>query len=157
MPLEVIILAVRVAIALSLYAFLGALFLLIWRDVRAVSERSPEGQRSFGRLIVAACGDVPLEVGHVFPLKPVTTLGRGPTNTIVLPDEFASTEHAQIVLRKGQWWLMDQHSRNGTTVNEIPVTGAVVLSSGDVIGIGRIKLRVEVGNHPAKHTKELRQ
>jgi hypothetical protein len=157
MPLEIIILAVRVAIALSLYAFLGALFILIWQDVRTASERSPESRRSSGRLIVVACEDVPLEVGHVFPLRPVTTLGRGPTNTIVLPDEFASAEHAQIILRKGQWWLMDQQSRNGTTVNEVPVTGAVVLSSGDVIGIGRIKLRLEIGNYPAKHTKELRQ
>ena len=83
-------------------------------------------------------------VGASFPLLPLTTLGRGPTNTVVLNDSFCSQEHALVAQRAGQWWLEDRNSSNGTRLNGEPVSEPVVVSSGDVIGIGRIDLKVEL-------------
>jgi hypothetical protein len=34
---------------------------------------------------------------------PLTRLGRAPTNTVHLPDSFASNEHAIIAYRSGNW------------------------------------------------------
>ena len=144
MSLDIVLLALRILIAVVLYAFLGTLFVYIWRDMRAISRQIDVSQRATGRLVVVDCGaDVPLENGISFPLRPVTTIGRSPTNTIVLPDTFASTEHARIEAVRGQWWLEDRQSRNGTRLNNVPISGRVVLSSGDVISIGRIGLRFE--------------
>lgn len=145
MSLDILLLILRAAIAISLYLFLGALFWMLWRDVRQMSEQMAAAQRSLGRLVVMTCDEeVPLEVGRTFPLRPRTQIGRGPTNTVILPDSFASTEHAFIELRGGQWWLDDRGSRNGTTVNHLPVTQPMVLSSNDVIGVGRVQLRIEI-------------
>jgi hypothetical protein len=138
--LDLLLLILRVLIALALYAFLATLLFFIWRDVNAAGEST--GKRTYPRgwLVVMTCEDVPLQVGQEFPLEPLTTIGRGPTNTIVLEDSTTSIFHAQIVLSRGQWCLTDQESRNGTSINDMPVSDEVVLSPGDVIEIGRVRL-----------------
>jgi hypothetical protein len=142
--LEATLLILRILIAVALYAFLAALFVMIWRDVRS-AEAQPAVKGRPGRLIVVGSEGVPLELGQSFPLLPLTVLGRAPTCTVVLPDSFASTQHATLTLRGNQWWVEDQDSRNGTALNGQPIHEPVVLSSGDVIGIGRVELRVELG------------
>ncbi|GAB4468725.1 MAG: hypothetical protein Kow00124_03190 [Anaerolineae bacterium] len=145
MPLDVFILILRVLIALALYSFLAVLMIFIWRDLQAQQiQHTGEAASLRDQLVVVEVDDeVPLEAGLCFPLKRVNVLGRGPTSTIVIPDPFASMLHATLTYRRGQWWLDDHQSRNGTTVNDVPITGTTVISSGDVIGIGRVKLRLE--------------
>ena len=144
MSLDVLLLVLRLITAAALYGFLGAVLYYIWRDVRAISEQYPDRQRPMGKLIVVKSDDVSLDVGREYALQPLTTLGRGPGNTIVLQDTFASTEHAQVIWRRGQWWLEDQKSKNGTVVNDIPVTEPIVLASGDEIAVGRVRFRLEI-------------
>ncbi len=144
MPLDIILLIVRIAVALILYAFLGTLLIYVLRDIKTTSQYVDESQRVPGRLIVIQYEDSMTETGQSYPLRRLTTLGRGPTNTVVLQDSFASVSHAQIVFHSGQWWIEDQHSHNGTALNDVPLTEAVVLSSGDVISIGQTKLLVEL-------------
>ncbi len=135
----------RLVLTGLLYLFLIAVFIVLWRDVRAaIPVGAPAAPEASGRLVVLE-GNAELATGAVLSLRPFTTLGRGASNTLVLPDTFASAEHAVITLRGGQWWLEDRGSRNGTMVNELPIESPVVLSAGDVIGIGRIKLKVESG------------
>ncbi len=142
---EVVLLILRIAVALALYTFLGALLVLTWRDVRAANRHFTEQHAPAKLVVIFADEEVPLEAGNEYSLQPITTLGRGPTNTIVLPDSFASTGHARITLRGAQWWLEDLDSRNGTKLNGVPIGGAVVISSKDVIDVGRVKLRFEAG------------
>jgi hypothetical protein len=144
MPLDVLLLILRVTTTIALYAFLVLMLVYIWRDVLSAGQQTPERQRVPGRLVVSKAEGVSLVQGLEFTLLPTTTVGRGPGNTIVVPDSSASMEHAAIIWRRGQWWLEDQQSRNGTTINDIPVTEPVVLASGDEIGIGRVKLRLEM-------------
>jgi pSer/pThr/pTyr-binding forkhead associated (FHA) protein len=47
-------------------------------------------------------------------------------------------------LRDGQWWLEDLDSRNGTRLNDAPITQPAPVVPGDVIGVGRVKLKMEV-------------
>lgn len=144
MPLDIILLIIRIVVALLLYAFLGLVLIYVLRDIRTTSQHIEESQRVSGKLVVIEDENDMPETGQTYPLRRVTTLGRGPTNSIVLQDSFASVYHAQITYRSGQWWLEDQHSHNGTSLNDIPLAEGVVLSSGDVISIGRMKLLVDL-------------
>src|SRR5690242_8237400 len=99
MSAEVILLLVRAGIAIALYVFLGAVFYMLWRDVSAASHPTRDGLVQRGRLEVIEAGDSPLEVGQMYRLKRITTLGRAPTSTVTLPDGFASLSHAQILLK----------------------------------------------------------
>jgi len=47
-------------------------------------------------------------------------------------------------MRNGQWWIEDRKSRNGTLLNDLPVTEAMVITHGDIIGIGNMKFRLEL-------------
>ena len=145
MSIDVLLLIVRIAIAAALYSFLGALFYMLWRDVSTAGQSARSSSIPEGKLEVIERGEIPLELGQTYLLKRLTTLGRAPTSTILLPDGFASLEHARIVLRGDRWWLEDRDSRNGTMVNHIPVKEPIVLSTGDVITVGSVTLRVDLG------------
>ena len=45
------------------------------------------------------------------------TIGRAPTNAIVVKDERCSRNHAEVFQSQGQWTLRDLDSRNGTLVD----------------------------------------
>jgi two-component system, NtrC family, response regulator HydG len=74
----------------------------------------------------------------VFRLAPaqVMTIGRAPTNRIVLRDELCSRNHCELYRNGPAWILRDLGSRNGTTVNGGAVHGERELQSGDLIEIG---------------------
>ncbi|MCL4238018.1 MAG: FHA domain-containing protein [Anaerolineae bacterium] len=141
--MDAVLLALRILAGGLLLAFLGAVFLMLWRDFQAATAAAGEPGRRRGRLVVVGMGAA-ARLGASYALLPLTTLGRAPTNTIVLDDSFCSQEHALVTRRDGQWWLEDRDSSNGTRLNGQPVREPVVLSSGDVIGVGRSELRVEL-------------
>lgn len=145
MSTEIVLFLLRIASAISLLCFLGALFFLLWRDFQKAIHQVESTRRSYGRLVLMQEIDGNLVMmGKTYPLTPLTSLGRAATNAIVIEDSFASSEHARILLREGQWWLEDRQSRNGTTLNEMPVTQPVAMTNGDVIGIGQRRYRLEL-------------
>ena len=117
---------------------------LLWRDYRAVARELELRQRRRGRLVVTHAEGLPIKVGAAYPLLPLTSIGRGLTNTIALNDTFASAEHALFTLRGGQWWLEDRGSSNGTLLNGDRLEEPTVISAGDVVSVGRVALRVEL-------------
>jgi pSer/pThr/pTyr-binding forkhead associated (FHA) protein len=144
--MDLILFLLRVLLAVALYGFLGSVFLLLWRDLRGPQESAPVAKRRYGQLVVIDTEeevDGSLEIGTAFALQPVTSLGRSALNTIIIPDAYASAEHALLVYRDGRWWLEDRGSRNGTTVNAMPIDSPTVLTAGDVLGIGRVQLKLE--------------
>jgi len=78
----------------------------------------------------------------VFRLVPgqAITVGRAPTNQVVLQDERCSRTHIEIFMSDDQWVLRDLDSRNGTMVGEQLVKGDWMLKPSDVIRIGRSQL-----------------
>jgi transcriptional regulator with GAF, ATPase, and Fis domain len=76
------------------------------------------------------------------------TLGRAPTNEVVLHDERASRVHAEIVSTAGGWLVRDLQSRNGTTVNGTVVISDRPLVGGDVIRIGLVQVSFSSGDPP---------
>ncbi len=144
MSVDILLLALRAITAALLLGFLAAIFWVLWHDFRAAANTLSEGRRQRGRLIVIHSPDGAMDTATSFPLLPLTSLGRSPTKTIVLNDTFCSQEHALVTRRGGQWWLEDRNSSNGTRLNDEPVREPVVISTGDVIGIGQILLKVEL-------------
>jgi Nif-specific regulatory protein len=74
----------------------------------------------------------------VFRLVPgeSVTIGRAPTNSIVVKDERCSRNHAEVFQAAGRWQLRDLESRNGTLVSGDRVTGDRRLQAGDIVQIG---------------------
>src|SRR5690242_11245443 len=79
----------------------------------------------------------------VFRLVPgqAVTIGRAPTNQVVIKDERCSRCHAEIFFSEDVWTLRDLDSRNGTSVGANRIRGDYVLQPGDVIRIGQSQLR----------------
>jgi len=128
-----------------LIAFLMLLFVGLWHDFRTAVVEAEGRRRIYGRLIGIKEIDGMTHVsGQSYPLVPVTSLGRAPTNIVPIDDHFASAEHAVVLFKSGQWWLEDQQSRNGTLLNGIPLTLPTIITDGDVIGIGSNQFRVEI-------------
>ncbi|MBI5666569.1 MAG: FHA domain-containing protein [Chloroflexi bacterium] len=145
MSTDVILLLLRIVSGLLLAAVLVVLFLALWRDYSHVASGVAARRRSYGRLVALRELDGhTVATGETYPLLAITSLGRAPTNTVPISDSFASSEHALVAMRDGQWWLEDRNSRNGTMLNDMPVTAPVVLTEGDVIGIGQARFRVEL-------------
>ncbi|QSB05663.1 FHA domain-containing protein FhaB/FipA [Natronoglycomyces albus] len=67
----------------------------------------------------------------------MVTIGRANDSTVVIRDDFASTRHARIVPRGGQWVLEDLGSTNGTYLGRARVTGPTPVPLGAPIRIGR--------------------
>ncbi len=79
----------------------------------------------------------------VFRLVPgqAVTIGRAPTNQVVIKDERCSRCHAEIFFSEDQWILRDLDSRNGTAVANTRVRGDYILRAGDIVRIGQSQLR----------------
>jgi pSer/pThr/pTyr-binding forkhead associated (FHA) protein/tetratricopeptide (TPR) repeat protein len=74
-------------------------------------------------------------------------LGRTDENDVVINHRSISRNHAKIVVRDGQFTVIDLASSNGVRVNGEPF-GTVTLVNGDIIELGHVKLRfVAPGEH----------
>ncbi len=153
MDVEWVLLILRVLAVIILYTFLLLMIYLIWRDIRAVAAGrhlehnvADEEEKPVAWLQMVHDADATAQSEAVFVVLPPATLGRANDNQIVLHDERVSAYHARIDNRAGQWWLTDLGSRNGTRLNDVLVTQTTPLTKGDIIGLGRVKLRFEAGD-----------
>ncbi len=95
------------------------------------------------RLIVVESADPgQLPVGMAFTVTAVTTIGRGPHNSLALPtDKHVSNNHALLFVRDGTIRLRDRGSTNGTYVNGERIEDEAPLNDGDRITVGTTVLR----------------
>jgi hypothetical protein len=70
-------------------------------------------------------------------------LGRAPSSTLVLDDDYSSTRHARIFPSDGVWYVEDLGSTNGTWLGSSQVQGPVQVPIGTPIRVGQtvIELR----------------
>lgn len=145
MTTETVLLVLRILSAMTLLLFLLLILGMLWRDYRHAVSGAEATRRAYGQLVeLREVNGSYLPVGTNYALLQLTTLGRSPTNTIMIDDTFASGDHAVVALRSGQWWLEDRQSRNGTSLNEVLITQPAVITDGDIIGIGKVRFRLEL-------------
>lgn len=140
--------------------WVGVLFTLsvLRRDLRAPREARPVALAPAGsqqpvtpptrraksggkgnRLVVT---EGPLS-GTVVPLgaTPIT-IGRAADSTLVLDDDYASTNHCRIYSAGGEWVVEDLNSTNGTWLDRTRITRPTVLTLGVPLRVGRSVMQV---------------
>lgn len=79
--------------------------------------------------------------GDQVPIKGTCSIGRAPTNEVVLPDEKVSRRHAFVQAQEAhEFWLVDLGSINGSYLNGRRVTQPIRLRDQDQIDIGATRL-----------------
>ncbi len=144
MTLAVVLLILRIIGALLLLSLLGTIAWLLYKDLQVSRALLQQQTRHLGYLRVIQDGSGQIPIGTMYTLAPVTSIGRSPNNVIVLDDGYISGEHTLISRRQGKWWVEDLHSRNGTLLNGHLLTETAVLTTGDIIQVGGIQLRLEL-------------
>lgn len=91
---------------------------------------------------VAGPSAIPLLVGERI------TIGRAPTNHVVLQDDRASRSHAEIRSSSTGWTIRDLDSRNGTLIDGERLGDDRVLTAGVIVQIGRVEILVCEGDPP---------
>ena len=146
MPLDSFLLILRLLLIVLLYLFLMQVVIAITRDLRKTAAVSTDVGRkaasALGHLVVVDSGPSNITPGTSFDLETQTTIGRGPTNTIQIPDSFISSEHTRLSYRNGQWFVQDAGSVNGTFVNNQPAYTALPAKVGDIIRVGYIQFKL---------------
>jgi pSer/pThr/pTyr-binding forkhead associated (FHA) protein len=136
-----LLLALRVAMAVVLYAFLSWALILLLRDLRHESDKIRARQLARITLILEAEPEA-----HLFQFTQTEVLiGRDPLCDLEINDSSVSSQHARLSFHHNQWWLDDLKSRNGTLLNDELVTTAVVLTRNDKIRCGGATLQVKIG------------
>ena len=138
-----LLLILRLSMAIALYAFLGWAVYTLWRDIKRQSELLAARRIPEIRLI----NDIGDEtVSHEFAL-PELVVGREESCDLILDEKTVSAEHARLSYHHGNWWVEDLHSRNGTFLNQVLLAAQAVLTSGDELQVGEVKLRIEISGN----------
>ena len=141
-PFDIFILLLRLTFIFLIYFFLFQVVRVLMRELR-VAKPAPVPPNPYGQLILVEPGSSGMAPGTAFNLEPVTTIGRKLTNTIAMPDNYVSGEHARLYLRDDSWWVEDWNSSNGTQVNGAEISRATPLLEGDIIGVGGARLKLQ--------------
>jgi pSer/pThr/pTyr-binding forkhead associated (FHA) protein len=136
-----IVLTLRLVTALALFAFLVWAFYYLYREVQRQSF-TIASRRVPGINIMVKDGSAGTTLRYF--TQPEITIGRDPGSDIPLNDDTASARHAHLIYHHSQWWLEDIHSTNGTFLNDLPISMPTVITSGDEIRCGSVRLTVSL-------------
>ena len=136
--------ALRVTFIALIYLFLFVVLRTTVRELAVAARAMPgdKGHAAGASLIVLDAAESSLTLGAALSLEPASSLGRVAGNTIVVDDPHTSARHAELRFARGQWWLRDLGSSNGTLLNDEPVRAVVGVRPGDVIQCGRVRFRL---------------
>lgn len=87
---------------------------------------------------------------------PLSHIGRGDHNDVVIVDESVSESHAKVQRREDAWYIVDMDSTNGTYVAGTRVFGEAKVSSGVDLRVGGIKMLFRVMGGGQRGTGETR-
>jgi pSer/pThr/pTyr-binding forkhead associated (FHA) protein len=119
-------------------------------DVQLPSGEEIQGLLAGGSHPPAALAWREGESTRVQPLREVTRIGRSLAAEIRFEDVSVSRRHAIINCDEdGRWWLADDRSLNGLSLNGARVQGRLPLRDGDVISIGRYEMLAVLDRHPS--------
>lgn len=93
---------------------------------------------------------------YKFSAFPVT-IGRGYDNDLILSDAYVCPGHATIHRSETGWLIEDKASKNGVYIQnrKQSVDGNAPLNSGDLLVLGRTRLRILSANHPVPESKKI--
>ena len=87
------------------------------------------------------------ETRRVTVAQEIYTIGRHSENDLCIPDNRLSREHIRIEQYNDNFYVSDSRSSNGTTLNNVRLTEAVILRDGDRLNLGgAVEVQVEIGS-----------
>lgn len=147
-----VVLALRIALAIALYVFLGwALFTLL-QDLKQQGNKLSTQKKP--NITIYAKTEKGIESQHHFAQAEIM-IGRDTNCDISMMDEALSAHHARITFHHGQWWLEDLNSTNGTFLNREKLVMPAVLITGDNFKCGNsvFDIRVDIEDKLIPATK----
>ena len=152
---ELLVNIVRIGFLIALWWFVISVVGVLRRDLQAPRDAKPltparisnkpsprpslRSRKSPNNIVIT---EGVLE-GTVIPLgtSPIT-IGRAADSTIVLDDDFVSTNHARLTPNGDQWIIEDLGSTNGTWIERDRVNSPTVLPPRVVLRIGRTSMEL---------------
>jgi pSer/pThr/pTyr-binding forkhead associated (FHA) protein len=125
----------------DIYAPTGAVMVRRGLALRGVRSPGRQNRTAGARYLVVTEGSLAgTRIG--LGAQPVL-IGRADDSTLVLTDDYASTRHARLSPRGGDWFVEDLGSTNGTYLDRSKVTTAVRVPVGTPVHVGKtvIELR----------------
>lgn len=138
-----IVAATRLLFVFVIYLFLFILLRGTARELAAVARSMSEddGQSARASLFVEQSAEPSLRPGQSLRLPATAVIGRAEASDVTVGDPHVSARHAELRFERGQWWLRDLGSSNGTLLNGEPVRTVVAVHHGDVLQCGRVRFR----------------
>lgn len=110
------------------------------RATRQEKVKAPKAAKGGAKSLVVVEGPL---TGTVIPLGTAdVTIGRAPSSTLVLDDDYASNSHARLSLVNGAWIVSDLGSTNGTWIDRTRITSPTPLQQGNRLKVGRTVLEL---------------
>ena len=143
-----VVLALRLALAIALFAFLGWAFYTLLQELRQQGTKLST-QKKHGITFYVRIEAGRESIRHFS--QPELVLGRDTNCDISVMDEALSAHHARITYHHGQWWLEDLNSTNGTFLNNEKLTTPAVVITGDEFKCGNttFSIRVDADDQPS--------
>jgi len=136
-----IVLALRLALAIALYAFLGWAFFTLLQELRQQGNKLST-QKKLGITFYIKIEEGRESLRHF--TQPEIMLGRDMNCDLSVMDEALSAHHARITFHHGQWWLEDLNSTNGTFLNREQLTTPAVVITGDEFKCGNTIFSIRI-------------
>jgi serine phosphatase RsbU (regulator of sigma subunit) len=76
-------------------------------------------------------------------------VGRSSANQLALEDRSVSQQHCVVQLRRGDLWVEDLGSTNGTLVDGRCITGPTLVPVGSMLQVGKVRIRHELRDEQA--------
>lgn len=128
-----VVLVLRLALAIALYAFLAWALISLWQELRQQGKKLSE-QKKPGLTITVLSEHSRQKQGRFTQSEII--IGRHTHCDLSIMDEALSAQHARISHHHGQWWLEDLNSTNGTFLNDTKLTTSAVVITGDQFKCG---------------------
>ena len=110
------------------------------QQARPAKPPKPQKGKSIARTLAITAGPL---AGTTLPLADTPiTIGRADSSTLVVADDYVSTNHARLLPRGDAWILEDLGSTNGTFLDRTKVTTPTPVPLGVPIRIGKTTLEL---------------
>ena len=136
-----VVLALRLALAIALYAFLAWAFITLLQDLRQ------QGSKLSTPIKLGITFYTRIEEGRESArhfTQPEIILGRDTHCDLSVMDEAMSAHHARVIYHHGQWWLEDLNSTNGTFLNQEQLATPAVIITGDEFKCGNTIFSIRI-------------
>jgi pSer/pThr/pTyr-binding forkhead associated (FHA) protein len=136
----VLMLALRVIMAVCLYAFIGLVIYITWKDLRQQSTLA--SRKNIPSLFL-----INEEAGKELTFsiqKSEGSIGRDQSCDIHFEENTLSARHARVSYHHNQWWAEDLNSTNGTWLNDHPLLQPSVIDTGDRLTCGKVDFTIKI-------------